>query len=409
MLNTFRILIVLLFASVGGSNVQSYPHVGSAVSSPHIAFTALAGGTVGGAALAGSGTYSGVTPTSIVTATWNGCGGGASTPSGVSFSGGVMTASFTTPPSAGTGCTISIQTNLGSVAVSPGVTITSGGYVGPVDAAVGTANTSDECYSFYACSTAIAAAGTQTMFTLQKSAASNTCDFKAISSGGYGTSTNCSTGGDNGSSLATFISGGACVSDLYPQLGNGVAHTNHQAAGCSGGQPTFSLTAGPASGQPTMTGNNTQFLTGAALGTAQDYVVSAVAIRTGGFSTQAGMWACSAAPFSQITYAGVPNNVLIFSGGPTPTNISATDSAWHSFNGFYADTNSSLQVDGINSSTFPAGNAALGTSNCYMFGSGTSGSALQGALSELLFLEDHSTVRVNVNGLEANQHARFGF
>lgn len=92
-----------------------------------IAFTTLANGTVGGSAIAGSGTYTGTAPSSISSATWGGGCSGSSTPAGFSASAGSWSATFTVPGSSGAGCTIAILDDLSDTATSPGVTISASG------------------------------------------------------------------------------------------------------------------------------------------------------------------------------------------------------------------------------------------------------------------------------------------
>lgn len=96
--------------------------VGSAPATA-IAFSTLANGTVGGAAIAGSGTYTGTAPSSLSSATWGGGCSGSSTVGSFSASAGSWSATFTVPGSSGSGCTIAITDNLGDSATSPGVTI----------------------------------------------------------------------------------------------------------------------------------------------------------------------------------------------------------------------------------------------------------------------------------------------
>lgn len=122
-------LISLCAGSVNAQMLQAIVAGSSSVPSHTIQFTALAGGTVGGSPLAGSGTYSGTAPSSISTATWTGCGGGSSTVAGFSAGAGTWSATFTVPPSSGSGCTIAIADNLGDTATSPGVTISAGGTI----------------------------------------------------------------------------------------------------------------------------------------------------------------------------------------------------------------------------------------------------------------------------------------
>lgn len=147
-----RFLIALLFLigtasaqPIGGGGGCNSPYgstgvgcgpVGSVISapsqaiapSPGLTFTTLAGGTVGGAAIAGSGSYFIAAPSGLTNATWGGGCSGPSTVAGFSAAAGSWSATFTVPAGAGVACTITV-TGTGSntaTAVSPGVTIASG-------------------------------------------------------------------------------------------------------------------------------------------------------------------------------------------------------------------------------------------------------------------------------------------
>lgn len=97
-----------------------------------IAFTTLANGTIGGSAIAGSGTYVSTAPSSISSATWGGTGcSGSSTVTGFSAGSGTWSANFSVPGSGagGSTCTISITDNLGDSATSPNTTISGAGAI----------------------------------------------------------------------------------------------------------------------------------------------------------------------------------------------------------------------------------------------------------------------------------------
>lgn len=65
---------------------------------------------------------------------------------------------------------------------------------------------------------AIAAAGTQPLVNLRRSADSHTCDILVSSSGGMGNTANCSTGGDNGTAFASWATSNVYVTTWYNQV-----------------------------------------------------------------------------------------------------------------------------------------------------------------------------------------------
>jgi hypothetical protein len=283
----------------------------------------------------------------------------------------------------------------------------SGAYVGPMDAAAATPNSGDQCYSFYACSAAIATAGTQRAFQLQQSGNSHTCDFKVVSSGGYGTATSCIISGDNGSTAAVFCVGGCFVSFLDEQLGHGAAFTIAQSVGGTP-QPAFTLSSGPSSGKAALTcDGSTQNLIATSPGTAQPFTISVVAIRTGGFTSQSSMMSGNFAPFAQVTFSSTANNAFIYAN-TLGANVPETDNVWHTFAGVFADasTGSSLKVDSASPTSVTAGTGALGASGEYLCGPASF--HLQGAISETIFFGSALTPTQQTN-LNANQHSRFGF
>jgi hypothetical protein len=105
---------------------------------PRILFTTLAGGTVGGSPVAGSGTYTLATPTGLTNAIWGGGCSGASTVAGFSAAAGSWSATFTVPLAGGSACTITVN-GTGpntATATSPGVTIAAGACSNQLDFSV---------------------------------------------------------------------------------------------------------------------------------------------------------------------------------------------------------------------------------------------------------------------------------
>ena len=125
-------------SGTGGScNISITDNLGAGATSPNvtvtgnaITFPTLANGAIGGSTIAGSGAYTGVTPTSISTATWGGTGcAGSSTVTGFTAGSLAWSANFSTPVSGagGSACNITITNNLGAGATSPNVTLSNSG------------------------------------------------------------------------------------------------------------------------------------------------------------------------------------------------------------------------------------------------------------------------------------------
>lgn len=400
----WKILPLALLLVLPASAQPTLTGAGKTVVNTHtIAFTTLANGTVGGAAIAGSGTYTGTAPSSISSATWGGGCSGSSAPASFSASVGAWSATFTVPGSSGTGCTIAITDNLGDTATSPGVTISGGSYVGPLDV---TAATPVFCLSFRPCSTAIAAAGTQVMFNLvagNSGSSGPNCDFLATNSAPYyGLTTNCAAGGTNGQTRAVFCASGCRVNIKYDQTGNGNTFNNPT----GGSEPAFTVVSGPSSGVAAMVcdGTRPDFLGGSSPGTTQPYTISTVAIRTGSFTSQQGILAGAASPNAQISYASSTNTVFIYAAGGL-IGVTASDNVWHTLIGVFNGATSSIKVDGAAPTSVSNGTGVLG-SGLYLCGSAPNN--MTGAEMETIAFVGGLSAG-DQTALEANQHTFGGF
>jgi len=109
-----------------------------------------------------------------------------------------------------------------------------GGYTGPGDIVSG----ATAWYGLRAYSAAIVNAGTQALVSLRRASDSHTCDIIVSASGGLGKTANCSTGGDNGTAVATWCNSTTCyVTMAYDQSGNGF----NLAQATTGNQPQLAF------------------------------------------------------------------------------------------------------------------------------------------------------------------------
>ncbi len=160
-----------------------------------ITFATLANGAPVNSTAAGSGAYTGTTPTSI-TAIWNASCSGSSTVSAFSASGGHWTATFSTPSAVCSG-TLTVTDNLGQGDTSPNVAV---GYQGAGDVA----SSWQTWFGLRAFSSAVAVTGTTVALNIKRLSDNHTCDVLIATTGGLGNTTNCSTGTDNGQAVSSF-------------------------------------------------------------------------------------------------------------------------------------------------------------------------------------------------------------
>jgi hypothetical protein len=140
------------------------------------------------------------------------------------------------------GANAQIDLPAGQAQLYPKISVSS--YTGPCDVVNGSAcNSTTEKSTFTAFwalraySGIIAAAATQPLVNLERASDSHTCDIIVATNGGLGVTGNCSTGGDDGQSAASFCNSTTCtVPEIYDQTGNG---WNLTASGAA--QPSFAF------------------------------------------------------------------------------------------------------------------------------------------------------------------------
>lgn len=426
-----------------------------------IAFTALAAGTVGGAAIAGSGTYTGTAPGSISTATWGGGCSGASTPAGFTAGTGTWSATFTVPSSAGMACTIAITDNLGDSATSPGVTISGTSYSGPGDVI----STWSAWGGLRAYTNAIKTAGTQHLIALQNGGVF--CDFLvSTATGGVGLSVpTCNgstqggltptafagtdatglgsiagttltfTGGHVGDTVSggttapgTYIVSGTSpawtvnisqtvvsaaltltnslfVSTIYDQTGNGF----NAVAGSSLG-PVYVSTGGTSAGLPWMaeTGaNDNAVVLGGTV--AQPFTLSAVVLRTVAAGSPPGQAVIgNNGPNYTGMYFDTGANTLVGYAGTFTTDITAADGAWHTSDLVFSGSASSWTVDSVPHTGLAIGANPLAANTGVGQTYGNSNSGIVGGLTEFGILPS-ALSSGNLTALDAQQRAYWGF
>ena len=203
---------------------------------------------------------------------------------------------------------------------------------------------------WYSCATAYSAAyatGTHSGCNLRRLSDSHTCDLLLTTSGTFGNTANCSTGGENGTALATWLTAtSGVVVTAYDQSGSG--HNITQAT--SGNQPA--LTLAYANGMPCIhfDGTSTTLL-GSFVSHAQPNSMTLTAAHLGVFGAGAAFSAYVSAG-EVIDYDDSIEGPDIFAG--VVLSASATISVNHAMEVvFTTSPNSAVYVDG----TATTGNA----------------------------------------------------
>ena len=217
---------------------------------------------------------------------------------------------------------------------------------------------------------------------LRRSADNATCDvLPDFTTGGFGTTTGCSIGGNNGLTYSGFCTSNCFVAKLYDQTGR------NQCTGAT----ACDLVQATAANQPQVVGcmatascmaftTSSQTLTspaGPAL--SQPITVDALAQRTGAFTAN-GTFFVQGTTQTQFLYSNATNTVAINNGG-TAATAAASDSAIHSLMGVYNGASSSIIVDTATAPGLTVPTTA--TAGVFNIGPGTSGNALTGQIAEV--------------------------
>lgn len=227
-------------------------------------------------------------------------------------------------------------------------------------------------------SAAIAAAGTQKLGNVTRASDSHSCDFIVATSGGVGLSANCSSGGDNGETLAAWsASTTLTVNTKYDQTGNSADYTSG-----GGNQPTLTISCNVTALPCTSSTTDTHNLTIATISAVSTpYTVSAVSERTGTNGLFQQIWHGGGTGNSseQVGYTSSANTIFI---GGNEISASATDGTQHVINGVLNGSSSVLNIDGTETT---GTTSASGTSTtwCIMEYNCSGAAGLIGDISEI--------------------------
>lgn len=304
--------------------------------------------------IACSGTYTGTAPsTSGWTYSWNSTCSGSGTPTVSGISGGTITTiTVTTPGSACTG-TVTLTDNLSDSANSGSVVISAPGYTGPGDL-----TTYKFWYGLRAYSAAVAAAGTQPMINVVRASDSHSCDILPATNGDLGLTANCSTGGDNGQSAASFKGASTFApATWYDQTGNGLNAT----AGATKTELLLSNASCPSAGKPCIGfyGGDRAFHLSSVGTMTSPQSLSAVVwnYQPGGFGTSEVLRWNDGASLS-LQFSG-SNQIQLYAG--SLVNATASDNAWHASEAVANGASSVIMVDGTDTTGTAGTNAPAGT------------------------------------------------
>ncbi len=282
----------------------------------------------------------------------------------------------------------------------PGTVHTTGaaGFTGVLDQKTG----AEACYSLRACSTAIAAAATQPIINIIRASDSHACDVLVGTDGGFALTANCSTGGDNGATAASFCNATTCkVVTRYNQLGTG---TNpDQAQSTSANQPTLTFNCLNTT-LPCMTYAGAQFIGNVFTSRNQPFTISAVGKTTSSGTEQYlfSFYGGSGAGILSFDEGGTTSNNRLYCGGDA--NVSATDTQFWPFVGVCNGASSVLNVGG----TEATGSGTTATSSLEASGAASGGSSpLTGSDVEAAFWPSAATAGERTN-ICHNQRIYFG-
>jgi hypothetical protein len=240
---------------------------------------------------------------------------------------------------------------------SEGVVVV-GGYTGPGDIVSG----ATAWYGLRAYSRAIVTAGTQALVNLRRLSDSHTCDIIVSATGGLGNTNNCSTSGDDGTAVATWLSGtSGYATELYDQTGNG----NNATQSTTAYQPQLLLSGCssdslPCLNFPTHAGN--QNLAATITAVSQPYSMSHVSVRASFSSAVYGVVdTYTGAAGSNCDYSNAGNEARIVQS--ESFTAAETDGDWNAIQCVFYDAGSAttLNVNGT-ATTGSAGTGATSTS-----------------------------------------------
>ncbi len=250
---------------------------------------------------------------------------------------------------------------------------------------------------------------------LIRSSDSHTCDFLSSTTLGLGNSASCSTGGDNGTALATWCAATTCsVVTLYDQTGS----TNCSSAACnitqatSAKRPTITLSCLGSLPCMAFVRASNQFLgesasVNAGLGNGPSF--ASAAKRTGNTTSFHEYFGVGKA---ELLFKNAVNQAGTFAG--TGVYATAADSSWHAIQGFASGTASDtyVYIDGSKTTGTDTGSLTQTGVNLGCFNQSTT-DCLDGNLAEAgLFDAQSSTVgwsNTQLSNMNTNIHNFWGF
>jgi hypothetical protein len=226
-----------------------------------------------------------------------------------------------------------------------------GSYTGPLDA-VGVSAV--ECFSFVRGCSASYATGGNAAETITRTSDSHFCNLNVATGGGLSNTTGCGSSGDNGQTLASFLSGTTgTITSVVDQTGNGNTATGSIGLqlSCNG-----SLVCGTFNGTSQAL-NNPSFSSTAA----QPYTMAFVFYMPSTISSQgAGLATYPVSIGTQNASACTPNTSPCATAyaGFAQQSIAVSSNAWHSLIVVFNGASSTYSIDGASPTTV---GASLGT------------------------------------------------
>lgn len=167
---------------------------------------------------------------------------------------------------------------------------------------------------------------------------SHTCDILAASNGGLGNTANCSTGGDNGQSAASFCGSTCNIDEAYDQTGNG----NHILQATQSFQPLLVFNCIGA--LPCLQFTNGEVLTAGANFTPATGVLSLSTVGNRASGTGITSFVKETPSNRFVGNNGVANKWALVATGNFA--VTATDASWHAGNAVTNGTSSVVNIDG---------------------------------------------------------------
>ncbi|WP_372785035.1 hypothetical protein [Phenylobacterium sp.] len=215
--------------------------------------------------------------------------------------------------------------------------------------------------------------GAHKAIALVRASDSHSCDVFLNTSGNLGVTTACSTGGENGTAVATWCNATTCSIDVfYDQTGNGFTFTAHTSSNRA--VLSFSCLGALACADFT---SATAYYESVISATADGLTTSFVAIRTGNFTAENDILAIGTAVF----YDAVANKVGAYFGNAA--TATASDSAWHAIQIVGNNTSGAIAVDATQTTSLNMGTSGQ-LANPFLGSGNSSGSnPLTGKLMEV--------------------------